>query len=206
MTKMILVRHCQAEGNRKRFFQGRIDTDITDLGAQQIERAAALLADEPIDVIYTSFKKRAGKTAEGVNRFHQVPIIKDERLTEINAGDWEGVLLTDIEQRYPEAFDDWRNHPADFQAPNGESMADVYERVSKALMDIVKNNRDKTICIVSHGCAIRNMMCFLHRWPLSRIAEVPLGTNTSVNIVEFDEDLQPTVIVQDSTEHLEGLT
>lgn len=30
MTKIILVRHCQAEGNEKRFFQGRINTEITE--------------------------------------------------------------------------------------------------------------------------------------------------------------------------------
>lgn len=32
MTKIILVRHCQAEGNEKRFFQGRINTEITEKG------------------------------------------------------------------------------------------------------------------------------------------------------------------------------
>lgn len=205
MTKLILVRHCQAEGNLKRFFQGRIDTDITELGARQIERTAARLADEPIDLWYVSAKKRARKTADGLNRFHHVPVTVDERLTEINAGYWEGVTLTDIAQRYPEAFEDWQHHPANFQAPGGESMAEVYARVSEALMDIVRDNQGKTVAIVSHGCAIRNMMCFLHGWELSRIHEVPLGTNMAVNVVCFDEALTPTVVIENSTEHLSGL-
>ena len=205
MTKMILVRHCQAEGNLKRFFQGRIDTDITELGAQQIERTAAFLADEPIDIIYVSSKKRAQKTAEGINRFHNVPMKVDDRIVEINAGDWEGVVLTEIQQHYPEAFDNWKNHPAVFQAPNGENMAEVYARVSEALMDIARENAGKTICVVSHGCAIRNMMCFLHGWPVDKIGAIPLGTNTTVNMISFDEQLRPAILLENYTDHLAGL-
>ena len=51
MTKMIIVRHCQAEGNLKRFFQGTIDSDITPEDADQIAQAHELLRSEPIDVI-----------------------------------------------------------------------------------------------------------------------------------------------------------
>ena len=51
MTKIILVRHCQAEGNEKRFFQGRINTEITEKGKRQIEATVNKLKDEPIDVV-----------------------------------------------------------------------------------------------------------------------------------------------------------
>ena len=202
MTKVIIVRHCQAEGNLKRFFQGSIDTDITYLGKKQIEKVAELLSKEPIEVMYSSPKKRAFKTAEGIDLYHELPIQTDDEIVEIDAGDWEGVLLTDIEKQYPEQMDNWRNDPANFHAPNGESMAQVYERVKKALLRIVSENKDKTICIVSHGCAIKNMMCFAHGWEVKGIKEVPLGTNTSVNVVEFDDHLKPTILIENYTEHI----
>ena len=202
MTKVIIVRHCQAEGNLKRFFQGSIDTDITYLGKKQIEKVAELLSKEPIEVMYSSPKKRAFKTAEGIDSYHELPIQTDDEIVEIDAGDWEGVLLTDIEKQYPEQMDNWRNNPANFHAPNGESMAQVYERVKKALLRIVSENKDKTICIVSHGCAIKNMMCFAHGWEVKGIKEVPLGTNTSVNVVEFDDHLKPTILIENYTEHI----
>ena len=202
MTKIIIVRHCQAEGNLKRFFQGSIDTDITELGEKQIEKVAELLSGEPIEVMSSSPKKRAMKTAEGINIYHKLPIKTDDEIVEIDAGDWEGVLLTDIEKQYPEQMDNWRNDPANFHAPNGESMAQVYERVKKALLRIVSENKDKTICIVSHGCAIKNMMCFAHGWEVKGIKEVPLGTNTSVNVVEFDDHLKPTILIENYTEHI----
>ncbi len=202
MTKVILVRHCQAEGNLKRFFQGTIDTDITDLGKEQIAKVAELLSNEPIDKLYSSPKKRALKTAEGINLYHELPIQIDEAIVEINAGDWEGVLLTEIEKTDPVQMNNWRNDPARFHAPNGESMAQVYERVKKALIQIVSDNPDRTVCIVSHGCAIKNMMCFAHGWEVDNIKEVPLGTNTSVNVVTFDDHLTPSILIENYIDHL----
>lgn len=202
MTKMILVRHCQAQGNLERFFQGTIDTDITPLGREQINKVALLLKDEPIDVIISSSKKRARLTAEGINAYHGLELITDDRIVEINAGLWEGVTLTEISQRFPEQFENWKFHPERFCAPEGESMAQVYDRVRDAITDIVSVNRDKTICVVSHGCAIKNMMCFLHGFELERIGEVPLGTNTSVNVIMFDDDLKPLVVTENYSEHL----
>lgn len=206
MTKLIIVRHCQAEGNLKRFFQGRIDTDITPLGARQIEQTAVYLKDEPFDVIYCSSKKRARKTAEGINIYHNREIVTDDGIVEINAGRWEGVPLSEVEKIYPEQFYNWKNEPSVFHAPDGESMSDVYNRVSAAIMRIVRENREKTICVVSHGCAIMNIMCFLHGLPVDRIKEVRLGPNMSVSAVEFDGEMRPSIIYENYTEHLGGLS
>lgn len=203
MTKVILIRHCQAEGNLKRFFQGKIDSDITPLGEKQIGQTARLLSNEPIDVIYVSSKRRARKTAEGINLYHEVPLITDDRLVEIDAGEWEGVPLTDIEKRFPEQYANWRHHPAVFEAPGGETMVQVYERVNPALVSIVEANKGKTVCIVSHGCAIKNMMCFAHGWGIEQIGNVEIGPNMSVNVIEFDDELRPHILIEGYTDHLQ---
>ena len=186
MVKLIIVRHCQAQGNLERFFQGRIDTDVTETGRKQIVATSELLAAEPFDVIVTTSLRRARITADGINIYHEVPVVVDDRLIEIDAGLWEGRFLTDIQNEYPAEFDKWRNHPAEFAAPGGESMADVYERVGAAARDIISEYDGQTVLIVSHGCAIKNLMCYLHGYPLSRIEEIPLGTNTSVNVLTTD--------------------
>ncbi len=203
MTKLILLRHCQAEGNLKRFFQGKIDSDITPHGRAQIGATAELLSAEPIDVFYTSSLTRAQKSTDGINVYHEVPVITDDRLAEIDAGKWEGKFLTDIEKEYPEQFDNWHHHPEIFAAPDGESMAQVYTRVKAALDDIIKENKNKTVCIVSHGCAIKCMMCYLHGWNIENIANVPLGTNMSINVVRFEDDKKPEIIMENFTDHLQ---
>ena len=204
MTKLILVRHCQSEGNLEKFFQGTIDTDITDVGFDQINRTAVLLKNEHIDVIYSSPKKRALKSAKGINVYHNVDIKTDERLCEIDAGLWEGILLENIQKTFPQAYDKWKNDPANFAAPGGETMTHVYERVSAAVKDIVSQNKEKTICIVSHGCAIRNMMCYAHGWSIDRIGELTIGENMTVNIISFDDALRPHILMEGYSSHLDN--
>ncbi len=201
MVKLIIVRHCQAQGNLERFFQGKIDTDITPTGRAQIGAVSEMLCAEPIDVIYTTPLRRAQITAEGINVYHNVGIKIDARLAEIDAGLWEGRYLKDIEVEYPEQFDNWRNHPDIFAAPGGETMKQVYDRVSAAVNDIILDNDGKTVCIVSHGCAIKNLMCYLHGWDISRIGELPIGTNTSVNVVRA-EGSNFEIIIENHTDHL----
>ena len=36
MTEIYIVRHCEAQGNLKRLFQGVSDFDITETGAKQL--------------------------------------------------------------------------------------------------------------------------------------------------------------------------
>ena len=37
MTRIILIRHCEAEGNIKRVFQGHTDADISENGRKQLD-------------------------------------------------------------------------------------------------------------------------------------------------------------------------
>lgn len=205
LTKIILVRHVQAEGNEKRFFQGAINTEITPKGALQIERTAELLKDEKIDALYASPLKRAVATAEGINTYHNLPLILHEGLKEIDAGVWDGVYLNEISEKYSEDQKNWDSFPHLFQPEKSEGMQSVYNRVWKAVSEILKDNEGKTICIVSHGCAIRNILCHAHNKPIEQLATIPWGTNGAVSVLEFSDGTVPKIIVENSTNHLEGI-
>ena len=90
MTRIILVRHCEAHGNTISVFQGHTDSDISGNGAAQLELLALRCRNMPIDAIYSSPLKRAFRTAEAINQYHHLPIQIEPRLIEINGGDWEG--------------------------------------------------------------------------------------------------------------------
>ena len=53
-TRFIVVRHCEAQGNIRRVFNGITDGDITENGAHQLDLLAARMAGEHFDVIYSS--------------------------------------------------------------------------------------------------------------------------------------------------------
>jgi len=58
-TRFIVVRHCEAQGNIRRVFNGITDGDITENGARQLDLLAARMAGERFDVIYSSPLRRS---------------------------------------------------------------------------------------------------------------------------------------------------
>ena len=81
-------------------------------------------------------------------------------------------------------------------------MSEVYDRMKAAVDDIIKANDGKTVCIVSHGCAIKCLMCYLHGWTVENVGNIPIGTNTSVNVVKADGINPPEIIMETYTDHL----
>ena len=122
MTRVILIRHCEAEGNVKQIFQGRTDAPITENGRQQLELLALRLRNTKIDVLYSSPLVRAYETAVAVNQYHNLPILQEQGLMELDGGEWEGVPWTDLPEKFPEMAEIWWKTPHEFVSERGESM------------------------------------------------------------------------------------
>ncbi len=202
MTRFYVIRHCEAVGNRERIFQGTYDGEVSKLGEKQLEYLALRFRNEPIDAIYSSSRKRAKATAEAVNRYHSLPIQIDDRIIEINAGDWEGKHFADFPALYPKEIDLWDNEPHRFVAPNGEKMADVYHRMVHFVKQLAAQNPAKTIVLASHGCAIRNLLCWADGLGFERLGEELWCANTAVNIIDVDAAGCPHLIVKNDISHL----
>jgi broad specificity phosphatase PhoE len=56
-----------------------------------------------------------------------------EELTDINFGIWEGLSLKQVEERYPADFAMWRTSPEKLRIADGETLAEVRERISRGL-------------------------------------------------------------------------
>ena len=96
---------------------------------------------------------------------------------------------------FPEDTVLWNTRPYDFAPKNGEPMRHVYERMKHAVLEIVEKNQGKQICITSHGCAIRNFLCWAMGKPIEQINEVDWCDNTAVSIIDFDDAFNPTVVL-----------
>lgn len=201
-TKLIIVRHCEAEGNKYRTFQGHTDSDISDKGKIQLDLLSVRCRNMHIDALYSSPLKRAYATAEAVNRFHHLPIQIEPGLIEINGGEWEGEKWAELPDLYPEQAHNWNCAPWDFKTEKGESMRQVYDRVWEAVCRIVKANPGKTVCIASHGCAIRNLLCRCMNKPIEELNTVDWVDNTGISIVDFDENMNPHIELLNDASHL----
>lgn len=201
--KLIIVRHGEAAGNCDRFFQGHIDGQLSEKGRCQLDRLAERFKTIDFDVLYSSHLSRAKDTAEAVNRYHGLQRQDNDGFIEIFGGKWEGVKYSELPEKWPLRAIAWSKYPWRFRAPGGESMAQVYRRVSRAALETAAKHDGQTVAIVSHGCAIRCLLCWAKGLPLRRIEEVNWCDNTGISVIEI-ENGKPKVISENDNAHLNG--
>lgn len=202
MTRVYVIRHAEAEGNINRIFQAHQNSDITENGEKQLVLLSEHSKNIQFDVCYSSDLKRAYKTAQAATKHHNIEIKTTPLLREIDGGGWEGVPFEDLPTLFPEHHHIWENEPWRCRLPDGESMQEVSDRMWNIVTEIVSQNKGKNILVVSHGCSIRNLICRAMQRPLEEIAEITWCDNTSISIIDFDENMNPTVICSGDATHL----
>ena len=106
MVKLILVRHALTVDNQKSRLSGHIDSSVSEEGKEQIDKITNYLKDFDIDKIYTTTSSRTKDTVKKLSELKSIEIIEKESLKEISFGDFEGLTFKEIENRYPEEFQD----------------------------------------------------------------------------------------------------
>lgn len=140
MTKIYIVRHCEAMGNVMRIFQGSSDTEISETGEKQLEYLKKRFENTEIDTVFSSPLIRARKTALAVIGERNIVPIDDKGLIELDGGIVEGKPFRETFNSIPGLADAWDNHPEDFAPEGGERMKDAYERI----WNTVKESPPKT--------------------------------------------------------------
>ena len=204
--ELYIIRHGKTYWNEEKRIQGWADIDLTESGRRVAVESAEGMKNIHFDAIYSSPLKRAYQTAEAINSFRNLTVEIHEDLIEINGGDWEGHYWRDLPGLFPEDTVLWNTRPYDFAPKNGEPMRHVYERMKCAVLEIVEKNQGKQICITSHGCAIRNFLCWAMGKPIEKINEVDWCDNTAVSIIDFNDAFEPTAVLANDASHLSGET
>lgn len=163
--RLILLRHGETFYNATRRMQGQMDTELSEVGVAQAEKAAEYLAQQGITTIMSSDLTRAKNTAQAVADRIGAEVRVDKRLRETNLGVWQGMSHEEVDSQYPGARALWR-HDAAWAPPQGESRLQVAER-SKAVVDELmlelENWDDSTVLLVAHGGTIAALTSALLR-------------------------------------------
>ncbi|MDK2919084.1 MAG: alpha-ribazole phosphatase [Candidatus Petromonas sp.] len=158
MTEIIFVRHGESCMNRKGVFCGWSNSPLTDRGIKQALDVREKLKNEKIDLIISSDLDRCFKTAELINENHNIKIVREPGLKELNFGEWEGLSYEEICTRFPEVTELWQNDYINFKIPLGESLREMYERVNRTYKNILNKHEKSKILIVSHSGVIRSIL------------------------------------------------
>ncbi len=189
-TLMYLVRHGATPANEQRPYvlQGRgIDTSLSDTGRRQAEAVAGFLAPRQLDVVLSSPMKRARETARAIATPHGITAGILEDISECDVGRWEGRDWDSIMQDDEEAYQRFMDDPAANGYPEGESYADVLERVGGPIDDVLASHRGQTVAVVAHNIVNRVYVARLMGWPLSRAREIRQD-NTGINVIRGRDD------------------
>jgi probable phosphoglycerate mutase len=162
-TTILLIRHGETAWNAERRLQGHLDIPLNPEGQRQAGLLAAALAGEPLDVLVSSDLMRARQTAQAIAGLRGMPLQIDPGLRERCYGGFEGLLYSEIEQRFPREFAAWQARDVDAVLPPGancgESFRAFFARATGAILALAAAHPGKTIALVAHGgvleCAYR---------------------------------------------------
>ncbi len=156
---LILVRHGETDWNRTGRCQGIADIELNDNGRRQVRELAESLRDETISAVYSSDLLRAMNTAREIARHHDLSVNIDEDLREMNQGELEGLMFTEIRERYAHVLREWKESPETLKLPQGESLLQVQERAWNAFEKVHLRHPGETVVAVSHNLTITALLC-----------------------------------------------
>jgi alpha-ribazole phosphatase len=196
------VRHGQTLWNHIARYQGHSDIELSDTGRDQASRLSLRLSTVSLQAVYASDLKRALDTARIIAEPHGLDVQELPQLREINFGAWEGLTFQDIEQRYPDIAKSWHASPGSVRIPDGETFQELMERTYSTILDLAKSNDPGTVAVVTHGGAIRSIICALLGVDLNNLFRIRQD-NVALNIIDFYDGYGILNLLND-THHLEA--
>lgn len=185
MTTLILWRHGITEWNAERRVQGQTDTPLSGIGRTQAAVAAQMLAARKPDALVSSDLARCTGTAAPLAELTGLVVQLDRRLRERHYGEWQGLTMGEVADRFPEAYARQRGGSHDL-GHGIEPPTDVAKRVGEALREITDATPGGTTVVVTHGGAARYGVFDLLDWPQSRLGGMAVLSNCHYTELSFD--------------------
>ena len=189
--KLFFLRHTSLNVDIDVFY-GQTDLDVSDRFEEEVKLIQKKIKNFNIDTnsikVYTSPLRRCIKLT---NKLTENYII-DERIKEMNLGDWEMKKMSSISKK--EKLD-WENNLLSFKIPNGESNNEFLKRLKSFLEDIFKFNEDALI--VCHAGSINGMLSLLTKEPFDKMVKNywELIKHGSISFIELKNELIITKII-----------
>lgn len=168
---LYIMRHGQTDWNRIHKLQGRTDIQLNEYGRQKAVEASEKVASLPIDVCFVSPLSRARETLELAlskrTDIETLPISVDERLIELNFGEYEGIEGALDDPSIPVYY--FFKEPEKYQVSEGaESLEELYKRTGEFLSEVVIPllKEGKNVFIVGHGAMNLSMINRIYNIPI----------------------------------------
>ncbi len=204
MLRFYLIRHGETSGNLEGRFRGRKDFPLNSRGMKQAEDLAEALKDVHFSAVYSSPLLRAKQTAQAIAENSVCSLEIAEPLNNISLGNWEGVLKSEIKEKYPNLYDLWLTNPEKLRIKGMETLAQVKKRSVEFIKFLVANygTDDRNIAIVTHRAVLKPLIAGLLDIKSPYFWKIHIDT-ASYSIIEYEPQKEYLLYQLNQNMHLE---
>ena len=184
MTTLLLIRHALCDHVGREIAGRKANVHLNAVGLAQAERLAEQLDGIELSAVISSSLARARETAAPLAERRKLAVRVDERLDEIDYGDWTGQTLDAL--RTSETWGRFNSLRSVTRVPSGELMLEVQARGVSAIETIRQEFPDGTCAVVSHGDVIRGLVAHFAGIPLDLFLRIEIAP-ASVSVVTVSE-------------------
>lgn len=201
LLRLFLVRHGETADNVEMRYLGRRDEPLTESGIHQAEKTADALASFPVRTIYTSPLKRTADTAARIRDACGAAVYADSRLIEGSFGRWEGLSRAEVIKSGSRDADFLARWESDACAapPGGESLKEIQVRVLSLVEELIENELQFPVVLVSHVGPIKAVLASALDIPLESTRRLFLDP-CSISVLDWGE--RPLLRLFNSHAHL----
>lgn len=186
-TRFIVVRHGETAWNAQGRIQGHLDSPLNEEGLAQAILVGERLARESIDAIFCSDLGRVLQTVQPLVDRVRIEPIRQEQLRERCLGIFQGLTSAECQTRHPQDYARFHGREVDHVVPGGESIRQVYGRVSAYFDAKAREHAGRTVVVVTHGGILDALYRHVTGTPLEKLRDFPIY-NASLNWMRWEAD------------------
>jgi probable phosphoglycerate mutase len=186
-TQFIVIRHGETAWNAQSRIQGHLDSPLNEEGLAQALLVGERLAREAFSTLYSSDLGRAVQTAQPIADRTAHELVREPRLRERHLGVFQGLTGIQCEHQYPQDYARFKARDPDHIVPGGESIRQLFARVSGIFIDLARNHPDQRLVVVTHGGVLDALHRFANGIALERRRDFPIY-NASLNFILCEDE------------------
>lgn len=190
MATVVLVRHATTAATGTRLGGWTPGVDLDEAGRAQAEATAARLVDLPVEAVYSSPLERTMQTAAAIARHHNLEVLVDRALGEVDYGSWTNRPLDELrrEPMWPVI----QTTPSRVGFPDGETIRAAQARAVDAVESLAARHTGVVVA-VSHADVIKAVVASLIGMPLDAFQRLVVSP-ASITVLHLAQASAPLLL------------
>lgn len=140
-----------------------------------------------VDKIYSSTALRTTQSARILSQICNSNFEIIEGLESRKMGIWSGLSFKEIEEKYPHTLEAYHKDPENYRTEGGETILELNKRIAQTINEIIENNLNKRLIIITHGDVIQAAIANALGIPVQHQFKVYIPTGSATQISYFED-------------------